>query len=480
MSIQFMRSGSGSINSALDRGRYCAANFTILVIVDVGPRFPDKKIPWSGPGERLETFTLFPKLPLELRNMIWIFAATEARMITFHTREKSAVDGKLETFRGENADRHRAMGVAPPGFEPEERSVDQTNNSLMVSPAYKVRSNMRTHPPLSKKITLKLFISKGKLSVARNTTTEQTLVGAKSKDKHALIDAAITRFRSNTKEGDYLTENQPLSVPQVLSRKKPLSTIPPFTNSTSPESASSLNTLRQVASKNLPAILQVNNESRTKGLKYFKLSLHNQRDGRPVYINYSKDEFRVRNRKGLESLCGIETHADRMKHQRREISNRRTPGLVDDKERTDPESMLCFLNIDYNVQVRVNTLITRFHNLELLTLKELHRMENCRPVGTRQAYENLGMGEELLKTSWKKDDEDRGVGCEPNKIPVFKFLGETTSTAGSDQGTLQVASQASSVFSPVASQAASVPFQAGPQAGSLLFYLVTTPYPRTP
>ncbi|KAH6712393.1 hypothetical protein BKA61DRAFT_736806 [Leptodontidium sp. MPI-SDFR-AT-0119] len=448
-SIQFMRSGSGSINSALDRGRYCAANFTILVIVDVGPRFPDKKIPWSGPGERLETFTLFPKLPLELRNMIWIFAATEARMITFHTREKSAVDGKLETFRGENADRHRAMGVAPPGFEPEERSVDQTNNS-------------------------------GKLSVARNTTTEQTLVGAKSKDKHALIDAAITRFRSNTKEGDYLTENQPLSVPQVLSRKKPLSTIPPFTNSTSPESASSLNTLRQVASKNLPAILQVNNESRTKGLKYFKLSLHNQRDGRPVYINYSKDEFRVRNRKGLESLCGIETHADRMKHQRREISNRRTPGLVDDKERTDPESMLCFLNIDYNVQVRVNTLITRFHNLELLTLKELHRMENCRPVGTRQAYENLGMGEELLKTSWKKDDEDRGVGCEPNKIPVFKFLGETTSTAGSDQGTLQVASQASSVFSPVASQAASVPFQAGPQAGSLLFYLVTTPYPRTP
>lgn len=51
-------------------------------------------------------------------------------MITFHTREKSAVDGKLETFRGENADRHRAMGVAPPGFEPEERSVDQTNNSV--------------------------------------------------------------------------------------------------------------------------------------------------------------------------------------------------------------------------------------------------------------------------------------------------------------------------------------------------------------
>ncbi|KAG4441408.1 hypothetical protein IFR05_003095 [Cadophora sp. M221] len=91
------------------------------------------------------------------------------------------------------------------------------------------------------------------------------------------------------------------------------------------------------------------------------------------------------------------------------------PGSWDTSKRTDPESMLRFLNIDYTVEVR-----------------ELEKMVNHQLVGTRQAYAALVMEEEVLKTSWKKDDEERGMGCELNKIPVFNFLGETTSTAGSN------------------------------------------------
>ncbi|KAG4441407.1 hypothetical protein IFR05_003094 [Cadophora sp. M221] len=152
-----------TINNAYDGERYFAANFTDLIIVDVRPRFPDKKaIRWSGPG---------------------VFAATEARMITFYTREKSAVDGKLETFRGEIASRHRAMGVA-----------------LLVSTVY-----YGVTMPYS------LDGSNHEQSVVslamrtRNTTTGQTLVYTELKDEHALIDAAITRFRANIVEGDNIT-----------------------------------------------------------------------------------------------------------------------------------------------------------------------------------------------------------------------------------------------------------------------------------
>ena len=69
-------------------------NICIIVISDVEPRFPiGATLPWTGEGEPLEKFTLFPELPLELRLMICKYSRLSISEITVLIFSFSRVGG---------------------------------------------------------------------------------------------------------------------------------------------------------------------------------------------------------------------------------------------------------------------------------------------------------------------------------------------------------------------------------------------------
>ncbi|KAH7348486.1 hypothetical protein BKA65DRAFT_500701 [Rhexocercosporidium sp. MPI-PUGE-AT-0058] len=399
------------------------ANIRILFIVKFGPRFPNTPtLPWSGPGELLEEFTLFTELLLELRDLIWSYAASEARMIEFVTKEKSTIDGELETFRGENIERHRAMGALPPGMESKKTNDGQARSRSKTSrPSFgdntvaansgedtmtdsrshdNIREHMRTYafPLLSEYLFQKsqqIDSSKEKFMVP-SATTGKAAITTESKDRETLHGA------------NFLSANTPLPRYDALFHSKSFIELANALDTPLPEPTVSLN---------LPATLQVKRESRAMGLNYFKLSPYKERDGNPVYINYSVDEFRLRSCRALEVLCGINSFTERVRKSYPKLC------AVKDENRSDAESILCFLSFrrfDYTPHPDVSKLITRFRNLKLVSIEKLVQ----RHTPQVHALPRVSAGSRMvqyLEGLWKKDDEQRGIGCKPNKIPVCKY-----------------------------------------------------------
>ena len=114
--------------------------------------------------------------------------------------------------------------------------------------------------------------------------------------------------------------------------------------------------------------------------------------------------------------------------------NDHTPDPDFSEERNDTENKLRFLSFAQVIpddEGLLSFLITRFRNLETITLKKVIRRiradETVVPYtlashfnralsSGKWAYEDTAVLEAKLKAVWAKDDEKRGLQCTPNKI----------------------------------------------------------------
>ncbi|KAH7412801.1 hypothetical protein BKA64DRAFT_718796 [Cadophora sp. MPI-SDFR-AT-0126] len=184
-----------------------------------------------------------------------------------------------------------------------------------------------------------------------------------------------------------------------------------------------------------PAILQVNKESRSVGVKCYELALQGQRGGKPIYIDYSRDELCLQGLDTLEVLYGRKIFGDDLQSLANFYGAR--PHKPDMRQaQNDVEMKLRFLSfatVVTDIKHILTSLITLFRNLEMITCQRVPRVirddrfmaryDGWVNMDSNWAYEDTKALEDKLKGLWAKDDEQRGMQCAPNKIPKFNFVG---------------------------------------------------------
>ncbi|PVH78135.1 hypothetical protein DL98DRAFT_534186 [Cadophora sp. DSE1049] len=417
-------------------------NISIIAISEIELRFPDgAPLPWRGPGSE----------------------ATQGCLITLETKLKSTVDGHIETYRSENDERHERMRARERRLCYGNSDEDDDEEDLAYGPrSFKntFHSTQRTNQilrgrryvagtPLDNAV--KNSASRKSQSSAPGAPTKKETSEAEPYREYSAIDAAIARFREDNDEKKTANTLNDLSSAPITSPNESF----PVNNevkTSEPTSSDNSSKPETVVPGNLPSILQVNKESRGFGLKRFTLTLHKQRDGKAIYIDYSRDALCLQDLRTLEALCGRRISVPR--NRLMAIIDERSPKPKMSEERNDPKKMLRFLSFAEVVTDReclLSSLIARFQNLEMVTLKKVPRAirgdgsmapyHRGAHLGGRWAYEDTKILEGKLKELWAKDDEKRGMQCTPNKIPKFNFLDDpglrvpTPNTGHSQPGT---------------------------------------------
>ncbi|CZS93184.1 uncharacterized protein RAG0_03578 [Rhynchosporium agropyri] len=421
---------------------YHEATISVLFIASVKPRFnsPDSSsLKWTGPGKPLKKFTLFPKLPNEIRHMIWLYALPSERVITFCTREKSFVDGKVKIWPPGNTGRLRASGITRRKTErtlyKRQHRARKLQGSVTSDPSdsedldYVYRSDYMDFSEDSEGCTPHVANHDPQTHSIRfaevNRHSEERINTAKLQYRKALASfmdpasaspgnlrySAINIAATSTTRGSATSQmgrggspdNKSASTQHSASIPQRLELRDNNTIRTSPA--------KSVKAKYYPTLLQVCADSRAVALKHFTLSLHKERDGKPIYIDCRCEEVRLLDVKTLLVLGGLQSFRDR---------NKRAVSEVLGQRRNELENKLRVLSLAFTwvgSSCRpIVPLLARFRNLDVVLMDGLRRGNGH----FNQAGETTQ--EKKLKGLLDQDDKDRGVGCLLNKVPDFKYV----------------------------------------------------------
>ena len=348
-------------------------------------------------------------------------------MITLESTYKSTIDGHIETFPGENEERHARIRARERGpflgwsdggvNEDNFPSYSRFSRTTFYSPQ---RTDSARENPFIQSASLKHGVTSASQKTQSSAQAAANVKEVSKAKPYSAIDAAIARFREEHDEK------------QTNDGKVKASEATVTDQSSQPEA---------VVSRYLPSILQVNKESRSLGLERFTLTLDEQRDGRPIYIDYSRDALHLRDIRTLKVLCSRkrDVATDNIDPYLRFMNGiSAKPEPETSEERNDTEQnlrILSFAQVMTDCEMISSPLIARFRNLQSITLKKRPRKiqadGSMAPYsrgshkslnGSRWAYEDTAILEARLKALWAKDDEERGNQATPNKIPKFNFL----------------------------------------------------------
>ncbi|KAL2064260.1 hypothetical protein VTL71DRAFT_4754 [Oculimacula yallundae] len=400
---------------------YYNSTISILFIASVKARFDISSPPlleWTGPGERLVTFHPFPRLPVELRQIIWTFALPSERVITFCTREKSFVDGIAKIWPPGNTARLREFGLGRWEGHNYAGSYTKSRNTQLAagetsdpgdstdcidSDAYTGTTDDSDDSEDSKYIDNPdggpSPVTTGRYPVNVMGLHTQTL---------SLYNAQLN---SHSGGGQAVSQRQTKDTKDIRDiglNKQTVAGVTPDRPSITP--TTQIPPPKLVKAKYYPTLLQVNKDSRTVALKNFQLVLHKERDGKPIYIDFRCEEIRLLDRKSLQVLCGLQSWKDR---------NERLLGDVLGQNRNELEKKLRFLRLEdrwirHDLEEPMVPLLARFRNLSEVSLYVDSFSQNGYGYDARAR-------EAEVKDLWVKDDQERGEGYVPNKIAEFRY-----------------------------------------------------------